>query len=55
MVEYAVLLAYNASDAVSLFPGEVVSWASRLDGTKVGIAAVALISLRMGVWAFKGR
>ncbi|HET9465000.1 MAG TPA: hypothetical protein VFO71_05700 [Gemmatimonadales bacterium] len=55
MVEYAVLLAYNTSDAVSLLGGDVLSWASELDGAKVGVAAVALISLRMGIWAFKGR
>ena len=56
MVEYAVLLAYNASDAVSLLrSGEVLSWASGLDGTKIVIAALALLSLRMGIWAFKGR
>jgi hypothetical protein len=55
MVEYAVLLAHNASDVVSLASSDVLSWASGLNWAKIGIAALALISLRMGIWAFKGR
>jgi hypothetical protein len=55
MVEYAVLLAYNASNTVSLMSSDVLSWASGLNGVRIGIAALALISLRMGIWALKGR
>lgn len=53
MVEYAVLLAHNASDVVGL--GDVLSWASGLNWARIGIAALALISLRMVIWAFQGR
>jgi len=55
MVEYAFLLAHNASDVVSLVSSNVRSWASELTWARIGIAALALISLRMGIWAFKGR
>ena len=56
MVEYAVLLAHNASDVVSLMGSDVLSWASGLNWARIGIAAaLALISLRMGIWAIKGR
>jgi hypothetical protein len=55
MVEYAVLLAHNASNAVSLAGNDVLSWASGLNWAKIGTAAVALVSLRMGIWAFRGR
>jgi len=55
MVEYAVLLAHNASNVVGLTANDVVSWASGLNWARIGIAALALISLRMGIWALKGR
>lgn len=54
MVEYAVLLAQNASNIMSVAGNDVVTWASG-NWAKIGIAALALISLRMGIWAFKGR
>jgi hypothetical protein len=55
MVEYAVLLAHNASDVVGLAGSDVLSWASGLNWVRIGIVALVLISLRMGIWAFKGR
>jgi hypothetical protein len=55
MVEYAVLLAHNASDVVSLVSSNVRSWALELTWARIGIAALALISLRMGIWVLKGR
>jgi hypothetical protein len=55
MVEYAVLLAHNASDVVSLVSSNVHYWASELTWARIGIAALALISLRMGIWAVKRR
>ena len=55
MVEYAVLLAQNSSDLVSMTANDVLSWASGLDWVRIGIAALGLISLRLGIWAFMGR
>jgi Flp pilus assembly pilin Flp len=55
MVEYAVLLAFNASNVVTLVGNDVVFWVSGPNWPKIAIAALALISLRMGIWAFKGR
>ena len=55
MVEYAFLLAHNASDVIGLAGSDVLSWASGLNWARIVIAALALISLRMGIWAFKGR
>jgi hypothetical protein len=55
MVEYAVLLAHNASDIVSLAGTDLLTWASELNWPRLGLAALALISLRLGIWAFKGR
>ncbi len=55
MVEYAVLLAHNASQVVGLASTDVLSWASGLNWAQIGIAALALITLRIGIWAVKGR
>ena len=54
MVEYAILLAHNASGTLSLVGGDALSWAGSNWAT-IGIAALALVSVRMGIWAFKGR
>ena len=54
MVEYAVLLAHNATGVVGPAVSEVLSWASG-NWARIVIAALALISLRIGIYAFKGR
>jgi hypothetical protein len=55
MVEYAVLLAHHASNVVGSAGSDVLFWASGLDWAKIGIAALALVTIRMGIWAFSGR
>ncbi len=55
MVEYAALLAHNASNVLSLAGNDVLSWASGLNWARITLALVALVTLRMGVWAFWGR
>ncbi len=55
MVEYAVLLGHNASAVLSLAGSDALSWASELNWARIGIAALALLSLRMGIQVFKGR
>lgn len=54
MVEYAVLLAHNTAGTLSVAGNNALSWASGNWATIV-IAALALISLRIGVYAFRGR
>jgi hypothetical protein len=54
MVEYAILVAHNTSGVVSLVGGNALAWAGS-NWIGIAIAALALISLRMGIWAFKGR
>jgi hypothetical protein len=53
MVEYAVLLGRNASNLVSLTGTNLVTWISGLDWNVVGLAVLALITLRMGVVIFR--
>jgi hypothetical protein len=55
MVEYAILLAQNTTDIVSMTGRDVVSWVSGLNWARIGIGALGLISLRMAVRAFTGR
>jgi hypothetical protein len=50
MVEYALILAHNAS---SLIPQDFVAWASELRWESLGYAALALLALRLAVWAFR--
>jgi hypothetical protein len=54
MVEYAVLLAHNTFNILNLAANDVLAWVSGHWATIV-IAALALISLRIGIYAFKGR
>lgn len=53
MAEYAVLLAQNASSFITLTSGDLVTWASRLDWNSIGLAALAVVTLRMGILIFK--
>jgi hypothetical protein len=55
MVEYAVLLAHNASNVLTLAGTDVMAWASGLDWARIALAVVGLVTLRMGIWAFRGR
>jgi hypothetical protein len=55
MVEYAVLLGHNASSFITQTGADLVTWASRLDPTTLGLAALAVVTLRMGVVIFKRR
>jgi hypothetical protein len=50
MVEYALLLAHNAS---GLVPQNIMAWASQLHWESLGYAALGLIALRFAVWAFR--
>ena len=55
MVEYALLLAHNTSNLLTLAGTDVVAWASGLNWARIALAFVGLVTLRMGIWAFKGR
>jgi len=55
MVEYAVLLAHNASSVLTLAGNDVLSWASDLNWARITLALLGLVTLRLGVWAFRGR
>jgi cytochrome b len=50
VVEYALLLAHNAS---GLIPQNLLSWTSEVHWQSVGYAALALVALRLAVWAFR--
>ena len=47
MVEYAVLVAHNSANVMSLISHDVLSWTSRLDWNMLGYVAAALIFLRL--------
>jgi hypothetical protein len=55
MVEYAVLLAQNATDVMSLAGNNLLSWASEFTWARAGIVALALLSIHMGISVFKQR
>ena len=55
MVEYAILLAQNTTDIISMTGRDVVAWVSALNWAKIGIGALGLLSLRMAIRAFTGR
>jgi hypothetical protein len=55
MVEYALLLAHNTSSLLTVAGTDVVAWASGLNWARIALAFVGLVTLRMGIWAFKGR
>lgn len=53
MVEYAVLVAQNTAGFFDVFRSDAYSWASRLNWEMIGYAVLALVSLRLVVWAFR--
>jgi hypothetical protein len=53
MVEYAVLVAQNTAGLFNGFRSDAYSWASRLNWEMIGYAVLALVSLRLVVWAFR--
>ena len=55
MVEYAVLLAQNATDVMSMAGNNVLALASEFTWARAGIVALALLSLHMGISVFKRR
>ena len=55
MVEYAILLAQNTTDIVSMTSRDIAAWMSGLNWARIGISALGLISLRMAIRAFTGR
>jgi hypothetical protein len=54
MVEYAILLAQNTTDVLSVTGRDVLSWVS-VNWGRIGIGALVLLSLRMAIRAFTGR
>jgi hypothetical protein len=54
MVEYAILLAQNTTDILSVTGRDVLSWVS-MNWGRIGIGALVLLSFRMAVRAFTGR
>jgi hypothetical protein len=55
MVEYAVLLAQNATDIVGMTAHDAAAWVSGLNWVKIGTAILVLASARVVIWAFSGR
>ena len=55
MVEYAILLAQNTTDILSMTGRDVLSWVSGLNWARIGIGALVLLSFRMAIRAFTGR
>jgi hypothetical protein len=55
MVEYAVLLAQNATHVMSMAGNNVLALASEFTWARAGIVALALLSLHMGISVFKRR
>ena len=55
MVEYAILLANNTTDVLSMTGRDVHAWLSGLNWARIGIGALALLSFRMAIRAFTGR
>jgi hypothetical protein len=47
MVEYAVLVAHNSANVMSLLSHDVFSWTSRLDWSMLGYVAAGLLLLRL--------
>jgi hypothetical protein len=54
MVEYAILLAQNTTDILSVTGRDVLSWVS-VNWGRIGIGALVLLSFRMAFRAFTGR
>ncbi len=55
MVEYAVLVAGTSLAALGSFARSAELWLSRINWQLVGYAVLALVALRIAVWAFKPR
>jgi hypothetical protein len=53
MVEYAVLVAGTSLAAFGTFARSAELWLSRINWQLVGYAFLALVALRIAVWAFK--
>jgi hypothetical protein len=53
MVEYAVLLAHDATGFFTGVRSDAYAWASTLDWNKIGYVVLALAVLRLATWAFK--
>jgi hypothetical protein len=50
MVEYALILAHNAA---GFLPQNLASFVSQVHWQSLGYAALALLGLRLAVWAFR--
>ena len=55
MVEYAVLVAGTSLAALGSFARSAELWLSRINWELVGYGVLALLALRIAVWAFKPR
>ena len=55
MVEYAILLAQNTTDILSITGRDVLSWVSGLNWARIVIGALGLLSFRLAIRAFTGR
>ena len=50
MVEYALILAHNAA---GFLPQNLASFVSQVHWQSLGYAALALLGVRLAVWAFR--
>jgi hypothetical protein len=55
MVEYAVLVAHNATAVIGSFTNSATLWLSRLNWEVIGYAAMVLAGAWFVTWAVKPR
>jgi len=55
MVEYAVLIAHSGLASLQTLAHSAEVWLSRVNWQVVGYMGLALIALRIAVWAFRQR
>jgi hypothetical protein len=55
MVEYALILAQSAGTTLQTLGANVAYWASAINWHALGYAFLALMALRIAMWAFRAR
>jgi hypothetical protein len=55
MVEYALILARSAGTTFQTVGANVAYWAGELTWYALGYALLALMALRIAMWAFRAR
>ena len=55
MVEYALILARSAGTTFQTVGANVAYWAGEINWHALGYALLALMALRIAMWAFRAR